>query len=67
MWPLSIVSSIMREVGHATPHAWAVDAWTDLLSRHGTVTTIAPQLGVLLAFAAALLALSTNRLARQLR
>lgn len=67
MWPLSIVSSVMREVGHATPHAWAVDAWTDLLSRHGTVTTIAPQLGVLLAFAAALLALSTNRLARQLR
>ncbi len=66
MWPLSIVSTAMRDVGHVTPHAWAVDAWTILLSRHGTIASIAGQLGVLLAFAAALLALSTWRLARRL-
>ena len=67
MWPLSIVSSTMRAVGHVTPQAWAVDAWTSLLSRHGTVTSILPQLGVLAAFAAALLSMSSIRLYRRLR
>ena len=64
MWPLAIVSPLMRELGHATPHAWAVDAWTDLLSRGGTVATVLPDLGVLVAFAAALLVLATLRLHR---
>lgn len=62
MWPLSIVSSFMRQLGHFTPQAWAVDAWTDLLSRGGTLASIAPKLGVLGAFAAALLILSSTRL-----
>jgi len=66
MWPLSIVSATMREVGHITPQAWAVDAWTSLLSRHGTITTILPQLGVLAAFAAVLLSVSSLRLYRRL-
>ena len=66
MWPLAIVSPVMRSVGHITPHAWAVDAWTALLSRGGTVATIAPQLGVLAAFAAGLLVLATARLRRVL-
>jgi ABC-2 type transport system permease protein len=26
MWPLEIVPQPVRLVGHATPHAWAVDA-----------------------------------------
>jgi hypothetical protein len=47
MWPLSIVSPLMRAVGHATPQAWAVDAWTNLLSSHGTIVTIWHQLGIL--------------------
>ena len=66
MWPLSIVSATMRAVGHITPQAWAVDAWTSLLSRHGTITTILPQLGVLAAFAAVLLSISSLRLYRRL-
>jgi len=67
MWPLSIVSSTMRALGHVTPQAWAVDAWTSLLSRHGTVATILPQLGVLAAFAATLFSVSSLRLYRRLR
>ncbi len=67
MWPLSIVSTTMREIGHVTPQAWAVDAWTSLLSRHGTITTIAPQLGVLAAFAVVLLSVSSLRLYQRLR
>jgi ABC-2 type transport system permease protein len=62
MWPLSIVSPMMRQLGHVTPQAWAVDAWTDLLSRSGTITSIAPDLGILAAFAGGLLLLSTTRL-----
>lgn len=66
MWPLSIVSKVMRQVGHVTPHAWAVDAWTALLARHGTLATIAPELLVLAGFAAGLLGLATVRLRRML-
>jgi linearmycin/streptolysin S transport system permease protein len=64
MWPLSIVSQTMRNVGHATPQAWAVDAWTALLSRGGTITSILPQLLVLGAFAAGFLAIATVRMRR---
>lgn len=66
MWPLSIVGPTMRTVGHFTPQAWAVDAWTRLLSQRGTISSIAPQLLVLGGFAAGLLALATWRLRRRL-
>ena len=64
MWPLSIVSRTMREIGHATPHAWAVDAWTALLARHGDLGSISVQLAVLAAFAVGFLAIATRRFAR---
>lgn len=67
MWPLSIVSQTMRNVGHATPQAWAVDAWTDLLARGGTIASILPQPAVLALFAVGFLAIATARLRRQLR
>lgn len=66
MWPLAIVSPLMRQVGHATPQAWAVDAWTALLSRNGTVATILPNLAILAGFAAVFLVLATRRLRRVL-
>jgi ABC-2 type transport system permease protein len=44
MWPLAVLSNSVREIGHVVPQAWAVDAWTSLLSRGGTVASIAPQL-----------------------
>ena len=62
MWPLAIVGQTMRAVGHVTPQAWAVDAWTRLLSQHGTITSIAPHLLVLAGFASVFLALATWRL-----
>lgn len=61
MWPLSIVSPAMRTVGHATPQAWAVDAWTSLLSGHGTIITIWHQLGILALFALGFFAIATVR------
>jgi ABC-2 type transport system permease protein len=62
MWPLSIVSTTMREVGHATPQAWAVDAWTNLLSNHGDLASISHEIGILALFALGLFALATFRL-----
>lgn len=67
MWPLAIVSPAMRAVGHATPQAWAVDAWTKLLSGHGTIITIWHQLGILALFALGFFAIATIRSRRLLR
>jgi ABC-2 type transport system permease protein len=66
MWPLSIVSPVIRSIGHATPHAWAVDAWTALIARGATLPGIATDLAALAAFAAALMILATLRLRRRL-
>jgi ABC-2 type transport system permease protein len=64
MWPLEIVPEAMRTIGHVVPHAWAVDAWTVLLSRGGGLADIALQLLVLTGFAGVLLLLATTRLQR---
>ncbi|HEY5110248.1 MAG TPA: ABC transporter permease [Acidimicrobiales bacterium] len=66
MWPLAIVGPTMRAVGHVAPQAWAVDAWTRLLSQHGTLASIAPHLFVLAGFASVFLGLATWRLHRRL-
>jgi len=66
MWPLEIVGSTMRTVGHVAPHAWAVDAWTTLLSRGGAIGDIRRDLLVLAGYAAVLLAIATLRLRRVL-
>lgn len=64
MWPLEIVPPVMRTAGHVTPHAWAMDAFVDLIVRGETIAGIVLQLGVLGAFAAVLLPLATWRLRR---
>lgn len=66
MWPLAVVPDIMQTIGHLTPHAWAVDAWIEVLSRGAGVAGIATQLAVLAAFAALLLGVSSWRLGRSL-
>ncbi|MFJ8113859.1 ABC transporter permease [Streptomyces sp. NPDC096132] len=66
MWPLALVPDWLRTAGHATPQAWAVDAWTTLLSRDGGLRSILGELGVLSAFAVALLALASLALRHRL-
>ena len=66
MWPLSIVSPTMRAIGHATPQAWAVDAWTNLLSSHGTIITIWHELAILALFALGFFTIATVRSRRLL-
>ena len=64
MWPLVIVPPVMRAVGHATPHAWAMDGFISLVARDGHLGDIAPDLVALVAFAALFLAAGTWRLQR---
>ncbi|AYY12013.1 ABC transporter permease [Actinobacteria bacterium YIM 96077] len=62
MLPLELFSSTMRAVAHATPHSWALEAFTEVGRRGGTIVDILPQLGVLLAFAVVFLGLAAWRL-----
>lgn len=66
MWPLAILSVTFRELGHIVPQAWAVDAWTAVISRGGSIVTIAPQLGVLAGFALVFTTAASLRLRRVL-
>ncbi len=66
MWPLEIIPESVRLAGHVTPHAWAVDAWVTLLSRGGGLADIAGYLGILAAYAVALLVIASLRLRRSL-
>ncbi|HKX74356.1 MAG TPA: ABC transporter permease [Acidimicrobiia bacterium] len=62
MLPLELFSPTLRRVAHITPHAWAVDAFSDLVQRGGTLIDILPELAVLALYAAVLLTLASWRL-----
>lgn len=47
MWPLEIVPAPMRALGHLVPHAWAMDAWRELVFDRGGLGDILPELAVL--------------------
>jgi ABC-2 type transport system permease protein len=66
MWPLSIVGGTLRTLGHALPHAWAMDAFIALIGHRAGIGTIGRELLVLTGFAVVLLVLSTVRLRRML-
>jgi ABC-2 type transport system permease protein len=51
MWPLSIVGSPLRAVGHVTPHAWAMDAYLKLINDRAGVSAVLPEVGVVAGFA----------------
>ncbi|CAN5757247.1 ABC transporter permease [soil metagenome] len=62
MVPLEVFSPTMHTVALATPHAWANEAFNELLNHGGGIVDVLPQIGVLLGFAGVLLALATWRL-----
>jgi ABC-2 type transport system permease protein len=66
MWPLEIVPDTVRFVGHATPHAWAVDAWVTVISRGGGLAEISGYLAILAGYAVALIAFASLRLRHSL-
>lgn len=66
MVPLEIFPDTMRQIAHVTPHAWAIDGYSELIRLSGTALDVVRELGVLLAMGAALLALSTWQFRRVL-
>jgi ABC-2 type transport system permease protein len=64
MWPLEIVPAPMRIAGHIVPHAWAMDAWQELIFDGAGLRAILPELAVL-AGAAAVLSVVAVRLLRR--
>jgi ABC-2 type transport system permease protein len=67
MIPIENFSDTMQRVAHLTPHAWALDAFAVLVRQDGTIVDILPELGVLAAFAVALLTIAGFRLRRSMR
>ncbi len=66
MVPLEIFPDTMRQIAHITPHAWAIDGYSELIRLSGTAVDVVRELGVLLAMGATLLALSTWQFRRVL-
>jgi ABC-2 type transport system permease protein len=62
MLPLELFSPTMQTVAHFTPHAWALDGYAELVRRAGSTGDILLELGVLVGYAAVLLALAAWRL-----
>lgn len=64
MYPLDVVGPVVRAVGHVVPQAWAMDAFVKLVYDHVGLIAVLPEIGVLAAFAAVLLALALRAYAR---
>lgn len=66
MVPVQVFPQTMQTIARITPHAWANDAYLQLVGNGASVTAILPQLGVLAAFALFVLTLASWRLRRVL-
>lgn len=66
MLPLELFGDTMRQIANFTPHAWANEAFADLVRREGTIADVMPEVGVLVGFAVAFLALATWRMRKVL-
>jgi ABC-2 type transport system permease protein len=62
MVPIEIFPDTMATIAKATPHAWAIDGYSELVRRGGTFVDVLPNLGVLAAFAAVIMLLGAWRL-----
>ena len=66
MIPLEMFSKTMKTIAHVTPHAWANEAFEELIGHGADVVDIAPQLGALAGFAVVLLGVASVLLRRKL-
>ncbi|MGB8956665.1 MAG: ABC transporter permease, partial [Tumebacillaceae bacterium] len=60
-WPLDIVSDTMRKIADFVPQTWAMEGFTQVVARGGTLADIGTQVAVLLAFAAVFLVAGLTR------
>ncbi len=66
MVPLEIFSPTMQTIAHVTPHAWAVEGFTELIRTDAGITDIGLQIAVLIGFAVVLLGVASWRLHRSI-
>jgi ABC-2 type transport system permease protein len=64
MVPLEVFPEAVRTIAHATPHAWAIDAFHEMLLNGGGFADVLPHVGVLAGFAVVLLGLAVLRFRR---
>ena len=63
-YPLEITPPLYRQIVKILPSTWAMQAYTDLLARGATLAELLPEIGVLLLFAAAFIAVGIWRFQR---
>ena len=66
MVPIEIFPETMKTVAHFTPHAWAIDGFSDLIRHDGGLADVLPEIGVLALYAIGLLAAAAYLLRRKL-
>jgi ABC-2 type transport system permease protein len=60
-WPLDIVPDLMRKIAEAMPQFWAMQGFTELIARGGTLTDILQPVAVLFGFAVLFLGIGIAR------
>jgi ABC-2 type transport system permease protein len=64
MYPLDVVGSVVRTIGHVVPQAWAMDAFVKLIYDNVSFAAVLPEIGALTIFAAVLTFASVRIYAR---
>ncbi len=64
LYPLDVVGSVVRTVGHIVPQAWAMDAFVKLIYNNASFAAVLPEVGALAVFAAVLTFASVRIYAR---
>jgi ABC-2 type transport system permease protein len=64
MVPFEVFPDWLRTVAHVTPHAWAIDAFSEVIQRGGGIGQIGLELAVLVFYGGALLAAASYTLRR---
>jgi len=67
VYPLDVVDSTVRTVGHGVPQAWAMDAFVRLIYHHAGFAAVLPEIGVLSVFAVVLCGLAARLSAPMIR
>jgi ABC-2 type transport system permease protein len=66
MVPIEVFPPFMVTIAHLTPHAWALDAFDEVLREGGTLPDILTELAVLAAYATVLLVVASRIFRRRL-
>lgn len=66
MVPLELFGDTMRQIAHVTPHAWAIDGFTELIRFNGVAADIGREIAVLFGMGVVLIVLASWQFRRVL-